>query len=479
VTTPAPTTKVQASQCGATLADIGTAITADAVPSALAYRFEVTNGATVRTIETTSGSNRSMLLTSLSGGAMYATTYSVRVAVKYGSGIWSNYGSSCNVTTPPPFSRLVSNQCNSTLSDMSIPLNVLPIQGVTQYRVEVSGGGLASPYVFFPAAGVTSVQLNTTNVFNFNTTYSVRVNSYYNGAWRGYGSACNITTPVAQSLTIRPTECGLTNAALNNLIYSVSPSVQVTKYRFELTSGADVITHETSIRYFKFADVPGNHMGKTYAVRVAYQYNGVWSAYGQSCNVTLASPLTKVRASQCGTTVSNTTWVYTDNLFVRPSRYRFELTAGTTVLTYETTTNSFRFRDVSGYQNGTAYSVRVATQYNNVWYPYGQSCVITTSGTAPTTREIVEEVPSKATIFAVKGYPNPYNAYFTLSLDTPSDAMVYVRVFDMTGKLIEDREVAPSALESLQLGADWASGVYNVIVAQDDQVKTIRMVKKE
>jgi hypothetical protein len=39
--------------------------------------------------------------------------------------------------------------------------------------------------------------------------------------------------------------------------------------------------------------------------------------------------------------------------------------------------------------------------------------------------------------------------------------------------------VAPSALESLQLGADWASGVYNVIVAQDDQVKTIRMIKKE
>jgi hypothetical protein len=79
----------------------------------------------------------------------------------------------------------------------------------------------------------------------------------------------------------------------------------------------------------------------------------------------------------------------------------------------------------------------------------------------------------------VKGYPNPYNAYFTLSLDTPSDAMVYVRVFDMTGKLIEDIEVAPSALESLQLGAEWASGVYNVIVAQDDQVKTIRMIKKE
>jgi hypothetical protein len=57
--------------------------------------------------------------------------------------------------------------------------------------------------------------------------------------------------------------------------------------------------------------------------------------------------------------------------------------------------------------------------------------------------------------------------------------MVYVRVFDMTGKLIEVREQAPSALENLQLGAEWASGVYNVIVLQDDQLKTLRMVKRE
>jgi hypothetical protein len=49
----------------------------------------------------------------------------------------------------------------------------------------------------------------------------------------------------------------------------------------------------------------------------------------------------------------------------------------------------------------------------------------------------------------------------------------------MTGKLIEDREVEPSSLEGLQLGSEWASGVYNVIIAQDNEVKTIRMIKKE
>ncbi|MEY4835398.1 MAG: hypothetical protein RI980_1513, partial [Bacteroidota bacterium] len=65
-----------------------------------------------------------------------------------------------------------------------------------------------------------------------------------------------------------------------------------------------------------------------------------------------------------------------------------------------------------------------------------------------------------------------------LSLDTPSDAMVYVSVYDMTGKLIENREVMPSVLEDVQLGSNWSVGVYNVIVAQDNQVKTMRMIKK-
>jgi hypothetical protein len=225
-----------------------------------------------------------------------------------------------------------------------------------------------------------------------------------------------------------------------------------------------------------------------YTVRVAVMNNGLWSAYGTSCNVTTSSlPLSKVQSSQCGATLVggvNTT-IFADAVS-GVEAYRFEVAnANASNPLYFTTSsgsiNSFKLRDVVGFTGvaGSSYRVKVALLNNGVWSSYGSVCNVTLPGTAPTTREIVEELPTNTTIFAVKGYPNPYNAYFTLSLDTPSDAMVYVRVFDMTGKLIEDREVAPSALESLQLGADWASGVYNVIVAQDDQVKTIRMVKKE
>ncbi|WP_396188970.1 T9SS type A sorting domain-containing protein, partial [Flavobacterium sp.] len=150
-----------------------------------------------------------------------------------------------------------------------------------------------------------------------------------------------------------------------------------------------------------------------------------------------------------------------------------------TVLTYERTINTFRFKDVPGFQMGTAYSVRVAYQYNNVWYPYGQSCIITTAAGATVRVEQEKEVAVSAPIFSVKGYPNPYNAYFVLSLETPSESKVGVRVFDMAGKLIEEKEVEPAMLKNLPLGANWPLGVYNIIVTQDSQVKTIKMVKNE
>jgi hypothetical protein len=97
VTTPnEPVSKVQSSQCGITLAAINTLIYADAKSETTRYRFEVSNGVNVRTIESTS---RILLLTSLSGGAAYSTNYSIRVAVLF-EGVWRAFGPACTVTTP-------------------------------------------------------------------------------------------------------------------------------------------------------------------------------------------------------------------------------------------------------------------------------------------------------------------------------------------------------------------------------------------
>jgi hypothetical protein len=48
----------------------------------------------------------------------------------------------------------------------------------------------------------------------------------------------------------------------------------------------------------------------------------------------------------------------------------------------------------------------------------------------------------------------------------------------MTGKLLERKEVVPSELSELQIGNNFASGIYNVIVSQGTNTKSIRVIKK-
>jgi hypothetical protein len=48
----------------------------------------------------------------------------------------------------------------------------------------------------------------------------------------------------------------------------------------------------------------------------------------------------------------------------------------------------------------------------------------------------------------------------------------------MTGKLLERKEVVPSELSEFQVGTNFASGVYNVIVSQGVYTKSIRVIKK-
>jgi len=80
--------------------------------------------------------------------------------------------------------------------------------------------------------------------------------------------------------------------------------------------------------------------------------------------------------------------------------------------------------------------------------------------------------------FDVKVYPNPYTVTFNLSLTTASEDKVSLVVYDMTGRLIERREVRPSDMVEQQIGDRYPSGVYNVVVNQGEEVKTLRVIKR-
>ena len=80
--------------------------------------------------------------------------------------------------------------------------------------------------------------------------------------------------------------------------------------------------------------------------------------------------------------------------------------------------------------------------------------------------------------FSVVAYPNPSSTNFNLNITSSSAKNVEVKVYDMIGKLINKMEVSPSKVAGLQIGDRYPSGVYNVIVSQGTEVKTLRVIKQ-
>ncbi|CAN1542101.1 Secretion system C-terminal sorting domain [Flavobacteriaceae bacterium] len=125
----------------------------------------------------------------------------------------------------------------------------------------------------------------------------------------------------------------------------------------------------------------------------------------------------------------------------------------------------YRVRFTSSPCSATALSAAV-----NVWF---KTCntVVNNDPISPVSRTV-------AAPFSVKAYPNPFGEYFTLGLETSKSEMVMMSLYDMTGKLLENREVEPSNIDSLHFGQNLPAGIYNMIVVQGSEVKTVRVVKK-
>lgn len=82
-----------------------------------------------------------------------------------------------------------------------------------------------------------------------------------------------------------------------------------------------------------------------------------------------------------------------------------------------------------------------------------------------------------ATAFDVISSPNPFNNTFKLNIQASSEESITVKVFDMLGKLIENQTIAASELENLEIGSKLSSGIYNVVVTQGENEKTVRVIK--
>ena len=380
-------------------------------------------------------------------------------------------------------SKVIDSQCGATLSALNTLIRANAITGASRYKFKVVHG--ATTEIIEPTTSAKWFRLTSLPGGAFyNTTYTISVAVKKNNVWGDFGAECTVTTPAFPTTKVKDSQCGITLASITTFI-SADAVNAASGYRFKVVNGAstEIIEAASGSRWFRLTSLPGGaSYTTTYTISAASRYNGVWSNYGVECAVTTpAAPLSKLIDRQCGMTLAsdNATLLYATSVSVA-QKYRFEVSLGSDVYTYDTASSSeksFRMTNVPGLTlvSGTTYTVRVATMINDAWQPYGESCSVTTFRDVPT---FVKSMKVDTTTFNVVTYPNPFTENFNINLTSLSEEKVTVMVYDMTGKLLERKEVAPNELTELQIGNNFASGIYNVIVSQGTNTKSLRVIKK-
>ena len=380
-----------------------------------------------------------------------------------------------------PASKIRSTQCGSTLAALNSNINADIVTGATMYRFQVTNG-----------ATVNTIELNKYSFkltqmvgINYGTTYSIRVAAKLFGDWGPYGTSCNVTTPTISSSSsvpttkIRANQCGTTLASIGSPI--VSELVYGAEaYRFQLTNGETVTEVESPIYYFFLTNTAIGTYGTTFSVKTKAKIGGIWGEYGAACSVSTPAlvintvPTTQVRPSFCGTTLAKLTTKIPAVIVYNAEGYRFEITRAGVITVFDTTSYNPALAETGVIvSTGTVYAIRVAAKVNGVYGSYGVSCNVTTPVGSGNSKQIAEN-----TDFSLAAYPNPSNSTFHLEVNGINDDEVSILVFDMMGRQIENKVVKSNDIENISLGQNYSTGVYNVIVSQGMNTKSVRLVKK-
>ncbi len=457
-----PTTKVQTSQCGTTLALLSTAVICNAVANATHYRFRATNGANVQTYTNTT---RSFKLTNLSNYA-YNTTYTIDVSVELNnSGDYGLYSVACTVTTPAlPTTKLRTAYCNQTLALLSSNIYADAVASATQYRFRVTNG--ANVQTIDKPTGV--FKLTELASYAYSTTYTVDVALEINGSFGAFGTACNVSTPTPIT-SLRSTYCNVTLPLINSSILA-TPITGATQYRFRVTNGPNVQTIDKSTASFKLTELANFAFSTIYSIDVDVQINGIYSnSYGTACDVTTpAISTTSLRTAYCNVNSTATASIYA-NTVAYANTYSFKITNALSGVEYYTTPNVFfKFGSLVIYAPGT-YSVEVAAGLNGMFGTYGNPCNIVL--TAP---ELKLDDAAETQTEGVVAYPNPFKHTITLTTANAGKE-TKVSVTDMVGRVVY---TTTTTAPELQFGEGLTKGMYNIMITSGDNRKMIKIIKE-
>jgi hypothetical protein len=381
---------------------------------------------------------------------------------------------------------LTTASCGTTLASIGSLVGIKTVAGhpITGYRIRLTNGA----EVQMLETNVPHFSINQFPSYAYATTYTVEIMLQRAGVWQAfYGTPCLVSTPAileeGGAGSVNPSQCGATLAKINTLIATTSLA-GVTGYRFRVTNLTDptgpnpVQTIDRSLNWFSLQMLTRYNYGTLYRIEVAVKTTGDFGGFGSPCEVSSpASP----SLTTCGGIIPSKTTAIAATSLTGVTQYRFQVTRelDNASSTIDRSQNWFNFNMVpaANYTAGALYAVRVAVMTAGTWSPFGDACEIQAPSGAG------KGIPTATTAtasaeFKAMALPNPFTADFSIDVTSSSQENVQLKVYDMLGKLVESREVKVSDLSMEKVGAQYPSGVYNVIVSQDGIVKTLRVIKR-
>jgi Secretion system C-terminal sorting domain len=388
-------------------------------------------------------------------------------------------------------SQIQASQCGTTIPTLATTIRANWVTGVTNYRFRITplvGGVPSTPILYAPGNGTTNFALSNVPGTTYNTQYRIEVEVQLNNVWQNtYGPACTVTTP--NPISTIGAQCGTTLTAMNQWI-STTIVPYVTSYRFRVTQldGSlnpigiqQIITspHPSGLNKFNMTQSPltGILFGTMYRVEVALRNtDGTYLPYNTGCNISTPSfPTSEVQLSQCDYNALSFSETIIASTVTPATEYRFLLY--NTTLGYSFSKDrfvpNFTLSLFPGLLLGTTYSVQVAVKINGVWGPYGKICTLTTPA-------VFKMNVSNSNDFAFKAvaYPNPFASSFLIDVKTTSESQIQFRIYDMLGKLIEDKTLDNESLSALEIGSAYPTGIYNIIITQENNSSSLRVIKR-
>ncbi|MGC4041420.1 MAG: fibronectin type III domain-containing protein [Flavobacterium sp.] len=463
----------------------------------LKYRFSVTNITTGVTAPDVIQVSR--YVTIPLAIQSYNSSYTITASAVINEEVVPFAGNTITVNAPTvQLVSLSSTSCGATLAALTTTIAANPGLNATGYtfRIRLNDSD-ANPTYAYSQSSTRYIVANSFTGFplQYSTSYRIAVQFTFNDpvtnqpVQSGYGTECVVNTPSIPVVGIASPSCGSQVAAMNTTMTATAASY-ATGYQFRIRlfgdNGANPTYFTTAVLTSRFSALNA-FQGITlaysteYSISVRYSIlNGsttVWSNYGPECKViTPFFPTTSLVPSQCGLSTA-TPMDRQLNITPYPGfpHYKVKIDelgdSEDPVATQEReiTYSYFKLNEFSLVQPGKRYNVSVAIKLNGVFGDYSTACDLFTPDMAKTA--IAE--PFKAT-----AHPNPFANNFLIDVKTSSESSVNVKVYDMIGRIIEERDVRVSDMETTTIGERYPSGVYNVVVSQDSDVQTVRVVKR-